>query len=415
MKIILFHQYYLGKDDSGGSRWNQFTKYFTQEDKDIHIEIMSGNIHYATGKQMSSKTWNSKEVISDKITLHRTWTYSGYNRSFFGRLLGYFSYSSSAFLKALFIRDVDIIIVTSPPIFVGLSGLVLSKVKKIPFIFEVRDLWPESAISTGVLNNKVIIKILYSLEKMLYTHAEKIVLLTPAFKKDIIKRYPMVETKLKTVTNGADFDMPFDKKKRKIIREKYGWEDKKVFAYFGAHGVANDLEQIIAVANVYKNDDRILFVLIGDGMQKGELKKLVNLYNLSNIQFIDSVSKMIVNDYIYASDICIAILKKTDTFKTVYPNKVFDYMRCEKPILVTIDGITRTLIEESKSGLYAPPEDVNALKKVIDSFLLRSEEELKQMGIKGSLYVQLHFSREKLAVKYLKIIKKEFDASIKKN
>jgi len=415
MKIILFHQYYLGKDDPGGSRWNQFVKYFTNKDTSLEIDVMAGNIHYATGRQIGERVWNNKEYLSSNVILHRTWTYSGYNRGFLGRLLGYFSYTISSLVKAIFIKDIDIIIVTSPPIFVGLAGLVLSKIKGVPFIFEVRDLWPESAIATGVLNNKFMIKILYTLEGMLYRHAKRVVVLTPAFKEDILRRYPMYEEKIEIVTNGADFDITLDTLQRNIIREKYGWKNKKVFAYFGAHGVANDLQQIIEVANVYKNDDRILFVLIGDGMQKLELKKLAKIYNLSNIQFIDSVSKKIVNNYIYASDIGMAILKKTDTFKTVYPNKVFDYMRCKKPILVTIDGITRNLVKDSNAGIYATPEDVDALEKAIGGFIGMSKEKLNNMGLNGFTYVKQYFSREQLALKYLEIIKKEFDASIKKN
>ena len=164
MRIILFHQYFLGKNDPGGSRWNQLTKYFT-EDKTLTIDVMAGNIHYATGKQVGEKVWYNKEVLDSNITVHRTWTYAGYNVNFIGRLIGYFSYTLSSLWKSLFLKKPDIIIVTSPSIFVGISALILSKVKRVPFIFEVRDLWPESAIATGVLTNKYLINILYYLEK----------------------------------------------------------------------------------------------------------------------------------------------------------------------------------------------------------------------------------------------------------
>jgi glycosyltransferase involved in cell wall biosynthesis len=404
MKIILFHQYFLGKNDPGGSRWNQLTKYFIEHDS-FSIDVMAGNIHYATGKQVGKNIWYNKEKIDENITVHRTWTYSGYNSNFVGRLIGYFSYTFSSLWKSLFLTKPDIIIVTSPSIFVGISALVLSKVKKVPFIFEVRDLWPESAIATGVLTNKFLINILYYLEKKLYKHAKRIIVLTPAFKTNIEKRFPKYSEKIDIITNAADFELMKPTDKNNWVREKYDWKDKKVFAYFGTHGLANDLMQVIEVAKKLKENSKVLFVLIGDGMQKPLLKEKAKEYDLNNVQFIDSVSKDQVGDFINASDICMAILKKTDTFKTVYPNKVFDYMSCKRPSLVTIDGITRELIENSESGYYSEPENSSAFYDVITKILSTPQEKLDAMGENGYDYVKTYFNREELSKCYIQIIK----------
>lgn len=403
MKIMLFHQFFLGKNDPGGSRWNQLTKYFT-EHNDVSIDVMAGNIHYATGEQVGENIWYNREKISELITVHRTWTYSGYNTNFIGRLIGYFSYVFSAWFKAFNLQKPDIIIVTSPSLFTGISALLLSKMKSIPFVFEVRDLWPESAVATGVLTNKYLIKILYSLEKSLYKNAKKIIALTPAFKIDIEKRFPEYADKIEVITNAADFDLMHPADKHNWVREKYGWKDKKVFAYFGAHGLANDLIQVLEVAKRFNNNPEILFVLIGDGMQKSMLKEKAQEYKLNNVQFIDSVPKNEVVDYINAADIGMAILKKTDTFKTVYPNKVFDYMACERPVLVTIDGITRQLIEDAACGLYAEPENMEAFRRAVDEFCKMDKDELRTLGKNGFSFVQENFDREKLAKKYLDII-----------
>lgn len=411
MRVMLFHQFFLGENDPGGSRWNQFVKYFTHKDNNMTFDVMAGNIHYATGEQVGRSVWYNKEVLSPSTIVHRTWTYSGYNTNFFGRLIGYFSYTMSSLMKALFLVKPDIIIVTSPSLFVGISALIVSKIKRVPFIFEVRDLWPESAITTGVLSNKYLISMLYKLEATLYKNAKKIIVLTPAFKENIVKRFSQYESKIEVITNGADFDIYLDQKRRYEIRERYGWKEKRVFAYFGAHGVANDLEQILDIAKVYRNHDNIVFVLIGDGMQKGYLKGKAQEYQLNNVQFIDSVPKSVVNDYIHASDICMATLKKTDTFKTVYPNKVFDYMRCKKPVLITIDGITRELIETAVCGIYAEPENTDALQNAVELFLQMNTNELESMGTSGYEYVQKYFDRNKLALKYLTIIQREMDAT----
>lgn len=401
MKVLLFHQYYLGKDDPGGSRWNQLSNTFARNNQ---IIVMAGNIHYATGKRVASKLFFNKEEPETNIKIYRTWTFSGYNTNFIGRLIGYFSYTLSSLIAAFFIKKPDLIIVTSPPLFVGLSALILSKIKRIPFIFEVRDLWPESAIATGVVTNRFLISIMYHIERTLYKNAVKIIALTPAFKRNIIERFPQWAHKIEIITNGADFDLIKPGPLHNWVRKEFKWENKKVFSYFGAHGVANDLIQVVETARLFSGNNDILFALIGDGMQKEFLKKKASEYNLDNIQFIDSVPKHQVGDFINASTVCMAILKKTDTFKTVYPNKVFDYMACRKPVLVTIDGITRELIETAQCGFYSEPGDKNSFKSLIDSFINMDEELLAEMGIKGYDFVLKNFDRTELAEKYLNII-----------
>ena len=409
MKILLFHQYFLGKNDPGGSRWNEFTNFFSKKEN-FEIDVIAGNIHYATGNKILPNTWCNKEQIDDNITLFRTWTYSGYNSNFIGRIIGYLSYTFSSLVKSLFLKKPDIILITSPSIFVGISAIILSKVKRVPFILEVRDLWPESAVATGVLNNKFLLNILYSLEYRLYKYSKQIVVLTPAFKENIQKRFPQFKDKIEIITNGADFSI-VDRASNKVnIREKYNWQDKKVFAYFGAHGVANDLMQVVEVANKFKNNTDILFVLIGDGMQKEMLKQKVKEYNLKNIQFIDSVPKDEVIDYINAIDVGMAILKKTDTFKTVYPNKVFDYMSCKKPVLVTIDGITRKLISDANCGLYSEPENLIEFENQVNKFISFDKAKLQELGNSGFEFVKEHFDREKLAMRYIDIIKEVSNA-----
>ena len=409
MKIVLFHQYFLGKNDPGGSRWNEFTNFFSKKEN-IQVDVLAGNIHYATGKQVGDSVWSNKEMIDTNVTLYRTWTYSGYNSNFIGRIIGYLSYTFSSLIKSIRLKKPDVIVITSPSIFVGISAILLSKLKRVPFILEVRDLWPESAVATGVLNNKVLLNILYWLEYKLYKHSKKIVVLTPAFKENIENRFPEFINKIDIITNGADFSIMNQNNRSNEIRSKYGWEDKTVFAYFGAHGVANDLLQVVEVANKLKENNNILFVLIGDGMQKKMLQDKVSEYSLDNLQFIDSVPKNEVVDYIHAVDICMAILKKTDTFKTVYPNKVFDYMSCKKPVLITIDGITKELIETANCGLYSEPGNLNEFKNTVEKYINMPKSKLEDFGENGYSYVKEHFDREKLAIKYIKVIREVINA-----
>lgn len=406
MKILLIHQYFLGVNEPGGSRFNQFVKYW--EEMGHEITVIAGTVHYSTGKKPEKYKgkWIVKERYSDNTTLYRTYVSESYNKSFIGRLWGYYSFTFSSLYAALFkIEKHDVVIVTSPPLFVGITGIITKLFKRIPMIFEVRDLWPESAIDTGVLKNMIAIKLSYLIEKMSYNFSNLINVLTPAFKEKIVEKKGVDREKVVLIPNGADLDIFKPGPKQNWVREEYGLHDKFVITYMGAHGLANNLWSILKVAKQLKHNIDIVFLLIGDGMEKTKLKEFAQQEMLTNVIFIDSQPKEVIPDYCNASDVCTAVLKKVETFKTVYPNKVFDYMSCAKPILLGIDGVARELVEKSKCGYYVDPDNPEDFKEKILS-LYESPKLCSEMGKSGYEFVQQNFSREELAKNYLKEIEK---------
>ncbi|KAB7707378.1 glycosyltransferase [Bacillus aerolatus] len=406
MKILVLHQYFLGKDDPGGSRFNQFVKYW--EEMGHEITVVAGTVHYATGqkKEKYKGKWIVEEKYSEKTTVLRTYVSEAYNKSFVGRLWGYFSFTFSSLSAILFkVKKHDVMIVTSPPLFVGITGLLAKLFKRMPMVFEIRDLWPESAIDTGVLNNKLIINIAYLVEKLSYKFADKINVLTPAFKQTLIDKKSIREDKIIFIPNGADLDIFQPGPRENWVRDKYNLEGRFVITYLGAHGVANHLHSLLDVAKECEDQKDIIFMLVGDGMQKKELIKRAKDEGLNNVLFVDSQPKKVIADFCNASDICTAVLKKIDTFKTVYPNKVFDYMSCAKPILLGIDGVARELVEESGSGYYVDPENPKEFKEKILE-LYHNKQLQKQLGENGLSFVRENFSRESLAEKYVNEIKK---------
>ncbi|MGG0670222.1 glycosyltransferase family 4 protein [Sporosarcina koreensis] len=406
MKILILHQYFLGQNDPGGSRFNQFVKYW--EEQGHEITVVAGTVHYATGKKEEKYKgkWVVKEDYSKRVKLVRTYVSEAYNKSFIGRLWGYFSFTVSSLWAILFhVKRHDVIVVTSPPLFVGITGILAKWFKRTPMVFEIRDLWPESAIDTGVLSNKLIIKIAYLIEKLSYRFANKINVLTPAFKQSLISKKGISSEKICFIPNGADLDIFQPGQKENWVRDKYNLHNKFVVTYMGAHGVANHLESLLEVAQEFEHDEDVVIVLIGDGMRKADLMQKMDEENISNLLFIESQPKHTIPDFCNASDICTAVLKKVDTFKTVYPNKVFDYMSCAKPILLGIDGVARELIEESGSGYYVDPEDPKAFAAKIRE--LKSKQDLmKTLGENGLAFVREHFSREGLAKKYIDELEK---------
>ena len=408
MRILLIHQYFLEKDDGGGSRFNEMTKVWEEEGH--KVSVLAGMVHYATGKKRDK--YKGKFTLKDKYSEHidiiRCHVSEAYNVNFLGRLWAYFSFVFSSIYAGMFKTKgkYDVILVTSPPLFVGITAFVLSKIKRIPFVFEVRDLWPESAIDTGVLQKKLIIKLAYWFEHFIYKRAKLINVLTPAFREKLIEKGVPSE-KIIFIPNAADFaisdkllNSSFDRDQFRVENDLDG---KCVITYVGAHGVANHLIQIVDTAQELKkrgiND--VLFLLIGGGMQKEMLKDEVVKRNLDNVRFIDSVPKTEVFKYIYASDFGASVLKKVDTFKTIYSNKTFDYMACKRPVLMVIEGVSRKLVEDAKCGVYIEPENIKDFANQIEYLIGLDKKELEDFGESGYSYAKNHFDRTALASKYI--------------
>ncbi len=300
----------------------------------------------------------------------------------------------------------DVVIVTSPPLFIGLSGYVISRWKRIPLVFEVRDLWPESAIDTGVLTNKLIIKMAFCFEKFIYKKAKLINVLTPAFYKTLAEVKKVPEEKLIMIPNASDFSLSEELLKyfdREAFRKEMGFDGKFVITYVGAHGVANHLQQVLEAGKILE-DTNVLFLLIGQGMQKERLQQMALDMKLKNVRFIDSVPKKEVFKYILASEMGASVLKKVDTFKTVFSNKTFDYMSCKVPVLMAIDGISRELVEKAQCGIYVEPENIEEYNRNI-RFYLNDFDRIKKEGTNGYNYAKTHFDRDVLAKKYIEEIK----------
>ncbi len=407
MNILLIHQYFLEEDDPGGSRWNEFSRIWTEQGHSV--TVLGGMMHY-NGKEKKAE-YKGKYFVKKQqgaVTVYRCHVSEAYNKSFIGRLWGYFSFMFSAFYAGMFKAKgkYDVVIVTSPPLFVGATGYLISRLKRIPFVFEVRDLWPESAIDTGVLTNKLVIRLAYWVEAFIYRTATLINVLTPAFYNALRDKKGIPTNKLIQISNAADFSLSekllrdFDKD---AFRKQHDLDGHFVITYVGAHGVANHLEQILDAGEALA-DTNVLFLLIGQGMEKARLVNMAIERKIKNVRFLDSVPKAEVFRYILASEMGASVLKRVDTFKTVYSNKTFDYMSCKKPILMAIDGVSRELVEAAKAGVYVEPENISEYNRIIREYL-NNPNRLQMEGESGYKFAQQNFDREVLANKYLQYIK----------
>lgn len=410
MRILLIHQYFLEQNDGGGSRWNEMSRMWSLQGH--QITVLAGMVHYTTGlklKRYKGKYVYDNAYSEDNVRVIRSHVSESYNTNFLGRLWGYFSFVFSSLYAGIFYAKTkyDVIIVTSPPLFVGITAYLLSRFKRIPFVFEVRDLWPESAIDTGIVKSRLIIKMAYWFESFIYRKARLINVLTPAFRDALIKK-GISQSKIILIPNAGDFELVNNVSKDfdplSFRKKHHVSDDTFIITYVGAHGLANYLDQVLDTAKILEKEN-IVFWLIGDGMEKKRLKVKADQMGLKNITFFDPVPKAEVFKYILASDMGTSVLKKADAFKTVYSNKTFDYMTCKKPILMAIDGVSRNLVEEADAGAYVEPENTKDFAEKI-LFYQKNPDYVIRQGINGYEYAVNNFDRTVLASRYIDFIQK---------
>lgn len=406
MRILIVHQYFLGARDAGGSRFNQFARYWAEAGHDV--TVLAGTVHYATGRKDPAYKGRFivRETAPGGVRVLRCHVSEAYNVSFLGRAWAYASFTLSSLWAGLTAAPrPDVILATSPPLTVGVTAWLLRLLTGAGYVFEVRDLWPESAIDSGVLRNPLMKAVGYGLEWLSYRGAAWINALTPAFEEVLVTRKGVPRGRLSMIPNGADLDLLAPGPKANRVRRDLGLTGRFVVTYVGAHGRANRLMQLVEAADRLRDDPSIVFLLIGDGMEKPMLEEEVRRRGLGSVRFIDPVPKSEIGDYINASDVCTAVLQANDTFKTVYPNKLFDYMTCARPILLGIDGAARRLVEKSGAGVFAEPENPEALAARVRE-LKADADRCEAMGRAGRRFVKAHYDRRDLAERYRRILER---------
>lgn len=397
MHILLIHQAFAAIDEPGGTRHHEMARALVQLGH--QVTIIASPISYLTGKTTNEQ----KKIIHEKgITIYRTYTYPALHRSFFHRLISFFSFMVSSFLRAVRVRRVDVVWGTSPPIFQGMTAWLVARLKGVPFVFEVRDLWPAFAIAVGVLNNSVIIRLSQWLEKFLYRHADSVVVNSPGYSEHVRQRGAR---QVILVPNGVDVSMFPLEGNGDAFRSAHHLEGKFLVFYTGAHGMSNDLALLLESAQILRSTKAIHFVFIGDGKEKTALMQLAQQKELQNVSFLPPVEKKEMGRVMQAADCCVAILKPIEMYKTTYPNKVFDYMAAAKAIVLVIDGVIRQVVEQAQCGIFAQPGDPTAVADAIRT-LYHDPMRCNTMGLNGRVYVESHFSRQETARQLMDVFQK---------
>ena len=406
MKILVLHQYYLMPGEGGGSRFNEMARAWIEEGHSV--TVIAGNVQYTTGVKPAKYRWRwiTKE-LDGGVTVWRCHVSRLYRRGSLGRAWAFLTFILSTCTAVLITQRPDVIVATSPPLFIAIPAWIAARMRRkpVPWVFEVRDLWPESMVTMQVLHSdSFAIRGLCALERAACRKSDLINVLTPAFRESILRRGLARESKIVCIPNGADLHRFKPGPRENAVRREYGWGDRTVVMYAGVHGPANALTQLLDAAEFLRDRLDIVIVCVGDGPEREALERRARANGLSNIMFCGPQPKERMPEFVNAADIGAAVLQNNPTFRTVYPNKVFDYMACSRPVLIAIDGIARTLVcDEARAGVFAEPENGASIAGAI-RLLADSPEKCREMGANGRRWVTENASREVLAQRYLAVL-----------
>lgn len=391
MKIAVVYQYYQGHSAPGHSLIYEYTQHLAEQGH--QVTVISGETGYMRPDQ-SKRPWYKRLLRIERdglVKVIRTYTYSELHRSYLGRLISFISFSLTAPIGLLRSDKPDVLLASSPPIFPVFSIWLVCKLRRIPMVFEVRDLWPESAVQMGILRNRALIAVMSWMERVLYDHCDLVVALTQGIHDDIERRgWPA--KKLKVITCGVDLKMLFpDPCAGQKVRLEHGWGERNVVLYLGAMGQANNLDLILDAA-CRCEDDNVLFVLVGDGMQRLHLEARVQAECLANVMILPSVPKAMARAYISAADICLVTLLDIPLFRGAIPTKLLDYMACECPVLCGISGEAAEIVSVSGAGVVFAPSADRLVAAMME--LLADPERRRVMGENGGRYVRAYFNAQ---------------------
>ena len=349
-----------------------------------------------------NRVWQSEQM--EGVQVVRVWSYITANEGFAKRVLDYLSYMVAAVITAPFVKKVDVVVGTSPQFFTACAAYLVGRMKRVPWVFELRDIWPESIRAVGAMKESRVLDMLERIELFLYRKADAIVSVTNAFKDALVQR-GIDASKIHVVTNGVDVSRFSPREKDAALVARYGLKGKFVAGYIGTHGMAHALDTLLDAARLLKErpgGEQFRLLLLGNGANKQALQERARQEGLDNVLFVDSVPKEEVVRYWSILDASIIHLKKTPLFRTVIPSKLFECMGMGIPVLHGVEGESAEIVQQEKVGLTFEPENPEALCEAL--FALADNDELLAEFRVNGLNAAKKYDRKVLASRMLDVI-----------
>jgi glycosyltransferase involved in cell wall biosynthesis len=401
MHILFLTDNFPPETNAPASRTYEHTQRWVQ--MGYRVTVVTGVPNFPAGKvfagyrnRLFQREWR------DGIEVIRVWTYITANQGFLKRTLDYLSFMVSAVIAGLLMRRPDVIVATSPQFFTAVAGFLLSRLKRRPFVFELRDLWPDSIVAVGAMKESRLIRLLRRWEYFLYRRAARIVSVTQSFKA-ILCSNGIASEHITVVRNGVDLQAFQPGDRPQALVQELGLSEKFIAAYVGTLGMAHGLGALLQAAEQLRGRRDIAFILVGTGAEKNALMDEVARRQLDNVHFIGAVDKEKVKEYWRLADVALVLLRDTPLFSHVIPSKMFEAMGTARPIILGVRGEAEEILKAAGAGIAVPPEDAEALLAAITRLADNAEQRVA-MGMAGRRFVQTHYDRDQLAEAMLAVL-----------
>jgi glycosyltransferase involved in cell wall biosynthesis len=396
MKILFVTHYFPPEVNAPANRTHEHCRLWVQDGHDV--TVITGVPNHPRGKIFNGfeNRWLQEEEV-DGIRVIRTWMYLAPNSGFLRRIANYILFAFTAVMASSRVRQPDLIVATSPQFFVGVAGAIISKLKRRPFVLEIRDLWPKSVVELGQLREGVILSALEALERWLYRSASGVVVNTRTFHDHIASR-GVESDQIELVYNGIDPKQFHPIPKNVELLEQHDLAEHFTVAYVGTLGLAHGLTLLIDVAEQLKTRGELRFVLIGDGADREKLEAEIARRGLENVQLLGLQPRELMPDWIASIDILLVMLRDLPVFETVIPSKIFEFLAQERPVVLAARGEIRRMMEEAEAALVIDPEVQSQMVSAIEEIMDCPAEAAKRAA-SGRRWVEQGFIRDDLARK----------------
>ena len=430
MKILFFSHYYSPEGNAPATRVSALCERWAKAGHDVTVvtcppNVPNGVVYDGYANKRTSETINGVKVERVKL-------YIAANKGAVRRMLNFVSYFFKALLAALRLPKPDVVIATSPQIFCGYAGVWYKRLRHVPLVIEIRDIWPESMGAVGAHIPKLAYWMLEKIERTMYRTCDKLVTVGEGYRVRLMEK-GVPGDKISIVMNGTDLEVYRPGAKNEALLEKYGLKGKFVVSYIGTVGMACGLEVVLDAAENFINAEKqsggeaenlkrssatpplcvsalkngmkgeVVFVVVGDGAYREKLEAEAKKRGLENVVFTGRQPKSSMPDWINASDASLVHLKKTELFTTVMPSKIFESAGCKKPIIMGVDGYAKKLVMDAEAGLDMTPEDAESLVACVQR-LVEEPDLCRQLGENAYKNIALVHNRDRQAAEYLEIL-----------
>ncbi len=403
MRILFLSHYYPPEGNAPASRVHALCKRWAASGHDVTVITCAPNVPNGVVYAGYRNRWKDEQRM-DGVRVVRTWTYLAPNRGTGRRIANYLSYLVTAVWRGLRLPRPEVLIATSPQFFCGWAGVILARLRRVPFVLEIRDIWPESIAAVEAMGNRRLLRVLEWMEARMYRAADLIVTVGEGYRRRLIEK-GVPESKIRVIMNGLDAELFSPRSPSLELREKWNLGRRFVCTYCGTIGMACGLDVVLAAARELKQRGRddIAFLLVGDGAVRPELEADARASGLDRVVFTGLQDKVLIPDFLAASDACLVHLRKSDLFETVMPSKIFEAMGMARPILCGVPGCAADFVLRANAGLCFEPgharELSDAVVRLADDPVLA-----RRLGEAGHRHVAAHFNRDRLAADYLQLL-----------